>query len=150
VALARFWSIMLLTVRALFSVARGLPRRSYSRRHQLLRVVSYPDATIDDVLVFEPTTFIERLAALVPHPHKNLTVYAGVPNAKLRSQVVTYGVATDAAQTAVPTPAADGREEVSSCLPSRSASCQAARDARTAATLSAACWLTQLQRGHAS
>jgi hypothetical protein len=29
-------------------------------------------------LLFEPTTFIERLAALVPRPHKNLTVYSGV------------------------------------------------------------------------
>jgi hypothetical protein len=49
-------------------------------------------------LVFEPTTFIERLAALVPRPHKNLTVYGGVlaPNAKLRSQVVAYGMAATA------------------------------------------------------
>jgi hypothetical protein len=36
----------------------------------------YHDATSH--LLFEPTTFIERLAALVPRPHKNLTVYSGV------------------------------------------------------------------------
>jgi hypothetical protein len=44
-------------------------------------------------LLFEPTTFIERLATLVPRPHKNLIVYSGVlaPNAKLRSRAVAYG-----------------------------------------------------------
>jgi uncharacterized protein with von Willebrand factor type A (vWA) domain len=31
----------------------------------------YHDGTSQ--LLFEPTTFIERLAALVPRPHKNLT-----------------------------------------------------------------------------
>jgi hypothetical protein len=38
-----------------------------------------------------------QLAALVPRPHKNLTVYGGVlaPNAKLRSQVVAYGSVRD-------------------------------------------------------
>lgn len=44
-------------------------------------------------LVFEPTTFIERLAALVPRPQKNLTIYSGAlaPNAKLRSRVIAFG-----------------------------------------------------------
>lgn len=39
--------------------------------------------------------FIERLAALVPRPHKNLVIYSGVlaPNAKLRSKVIAYGAA---------------------------------------------------------
>ena len=44
-------------------------------------------------LVFEPLVFVERLAALVPKPNKNLVIYSGVlaPNAKLRSAVVAYG-----------------------------------------------------------
>ena len=48
----------------------------------------YHDGTTH--LLFPPLTFIERLAALVPRPHKNLIIYSGVlaPNAKLRSQVV--------------------------------------------------------------
>jgi len=43
--------------------------------------------------VFEPLVFIERLAALVPKPNKNLVIYSGVlaPNAKLRSAVLAYG-----------------------------------------------------------
>lgn len=53
----------------------------------------YHDGTTH--LVFEPLAFIERLAALVPRPHKNLVIYSGVlaPNAKLRRQVVGYGAA---------------------------------------------------------
>ncbi len=44
-------------------------------------------------LIFEPLAFVERFAALVPKPHKNLVIYSGVlaPNAKLRSKVVAYG-----------------------------------------------------------
>jgi hypothetical protein len=51
----------------------------------------YHDGTTH--LVFEPLVFIERLAALVPKPNKNLVIYSGVlaPNAKLRSAVVAYG-----------------------------------------------------------
>ena len=58
----------------------------------------YHDGTSQ--LLFEPTTFIERLAALVPRPHKNLTVYGGVlaPNAKLRSKVVLFGSESAAQQ----------------------------------------------------
>jgi hypothetical protein len=53
----------------------------------------YHDGTTH--LIFEPLAFIERLAALVPRPHKNLVIYSGVlaPNAKLRSKVVAYGAA---------------------------------------------------------
>jgi hypothetical protein len=67
-------------------------------------------------LVFEPTTFIERLAALVPRPHKNLTVYGGVlaPNAKLRSQVVVYG---SVQLTKAPVAATRPEEEVLDELP---------------------------------
>ena len=64
----------------------------------------YHDGTTH--LLFQPTTFIERLAALVPRPHKNLTIYSGVlaPNAKLRSKVVAYGSAAEPAQLpALPT-----------------------------------------------
>jgi Putative transposase len=55
----------------------------------------YHDGTTH--LIFEPLTFIERLAALVPKPNKNLVIYSGVlaPNAKLRSKVVAYGVAVE-------------------------------------------------------
>jgi Putative transposase len=51
----------------------------------------YHDGTTH--LIFEPLTFVERLAALVPRPNKNLVIYSGVlaPNAKLRSKVVAYG-----------------------------------------------------------
>jgi hypothetical protein len=51
----------------------------------------YHDGTTK--LLFSPTAFLERLAALVPRPRKNLVIYSGVlaPNAKLRSQVVQYG-----------------------------------------------------------
>ena len=53
----------------------------------------YHDGTTH--LLFEPLAFIERLAALVPRPHKNLIIYSGVlaPNAELRSQAVAYGAA---------------------------------------------------------
>jgi hypothetical protein len=52
---------------------------------------------------------MERLAALVPRPHKNLIIYSGVlaPNAKLRAKVVVYGATHDA-------PAADG-EDAAAC-----------------------------------
>jgi hypothetical protein len=50
---------------------------------------------------------IERLAALVPKPHKNLLIYSGVlaPNAKLRSKVVAYGRPLGPACTRADTPA---------------------------------------------
>lgn len=53
----------------------------------------YHDGTT--YLLFPPLAFIERLAALVPRPHKNLIIYSGVlaPNAKLRSKVVAYSAA---------------------------------------------------------
>jgi hypothetical protein len=55
----------------------------------------YHDGTTH--LIFEPLTFVERLAALVPKPNKNLVIYSGVlaPNAKVRSKVVAYGVAVE-------------------------------------------------------
>jgi len=58
----------------------------------------YHDGTTH--LIFEPMTFIERLAALVPRPNKNLVIYSGVlaPNAKLRSKVVTYGSSPEPVQ----------------------------------------------------
>lgn len=67
----------------------------------------YHDGTTH--LVFQPLAFMERLAALVPRPHKNLIIYSGVlaPNAKLRAKVVVYGAAHDA-------PAADG-EDAAAC-----------------------------------
>jgi len=51
----------------------------------------YHDGTTH--LLFEPVAFIERLATLIPRPHKNLVFYSGVlaPNAKLRKRVVAYG-----------------------------------------------------------
>jgi hypothetical protein len=57
----------------------------------------YHDGTTH--LVFEPLAFVERLAALIPRPHKNLVIYSGVlaPNAKLRRKVVAYGVPRDLA-----------------------------------------------------
>jgi len=60
----------------------------------------YHDGTTK--ILFTPTAFLERLAALIPKPRKNLVIYSGVlaPNAKLRRQVVHYGrgkVASDAA-----------------------------------------------------
>lgn len=44
----------------------------------------YHDGTTH--LVFEPLAFVERLAALIPKPNKNLVIYSSVlaPNAKLR------------------------------------------------------------------
>jgi len=50
----------------------------------------YHDGTTH--LIFEPLAFVERLAVLVPKPHKNLIIYGGVlgPHAKLRSKVVAY------------------------------------------------------------
>jgi len=41
-------------------------------------------------IVMEPLEFMERLAALVPHPRLHLIRFHGVlaPNAKLRSQIV--------------------------------------------------------------
>jgi hypothetical protein len=59
-------------------------------------------------LVFEPTTFIERLAALVPRPQKNLTIYSGVlaPNAKLRSRVIAFGAIAAPQPSEPPTPEA--------------------------------------------
>jgi hypothetical protein len=61
-------------------------------------------------LAFEPLVFIERLAALVPKPNKNLVIYSGVlaPNAKLRSAVVAYGrpLPAPAANLAAPDAAA--------------------------------------------
>jgi len=41
-------------------------------------------------VVFDPLVLVERLAALVPRPHKNLTTYHGVfaPNASYRDRVV--------------------------------------------------------------
>jgi len=59
----------------------------------------YHDGTTK--LLLSPTAFLERLAALIPKPRKNLVIYSGVlaPNAKLRRQVVQYGrgeVASDA------------------------------------------------------
>jgi hypothetical protein len=61
-------------------------------------------------LVFEPTTFIERLAALVPRPHKNLTIYGGVlaPHAKLRSRVIAFSAGAAPTQASDPVAAADG------------------------------------------
>jgi hypothetical protein len=44
-------------------------------------------------VVFEPSEFLERLAAIIPRPEKNLVIYRGVlaPNHKLRKAVVAYG-----------------------------------------------------------
>ncbi|HEX7481364.1 MAG TPA: transposase [Polyangiales bacterium] len=58
----------------------------------------YHDGTTH--ILFQPTTFIERLAALVPRPQKNLTIYSGVlaPNAKLRSKVVAFGAPAELPQ----------------------------------------------------
>jgi hypothetical protein len=43
-------------------------------------------------ILFEPSEFLERLAALVPRPEKNLLIYRGLlaPNHKLRSLVVRF------------------------------------------------------------
>ncbi len=43
-------------------------------------------------VVFDPLTFIEKLAALVPAPGHNLVTYHGVfaPNAKLRKQIIPH------------------------------------------------------------
>ena len=51
----------------------------------------YRDGTTH--LVMEPLEFLQRLAALVPHPRLNLIRYHGVlaPNAKLRSLIVPQG-----------------------------------------------------------
>jgi hypothetical protein len=70
----------------------------------------YHDGTTH--LLMQPTTFIERLAALVPRPQKNLTVYSGVlaPNAKLRSKVVAFGAPAELPQPApvtAPEPASE-------------------------------------------
>jgi len=90
----------LLRYGARFAVARDRLRLAQDGRVVLTLKRRYHDGTSH--LVFEPTTFIERLAALVPGPHKNLTVYGGVfaPNAKLRSKVVAY----DSSAQAVPRP----------------------------------------------
>jgi hypothetical protein len=44
-------------------------------------------------LLFEPSELLERLAALVPRPHKNLVLYHGVlaGNARWRKQIVAHG-----------------------------------------------------------
>ena len=43
-------------------------------------------------VIFEPLTFIEKLAALVPPPRQNLVSYHGVfaPNASLREEIVPH------------------------------------------------------------
>jgi len=48
-------------------------------------------------LEFEPLELIGRLAAFVPRPRTNLTLYHGVlaPNARLRADVVAYGRDTE-------------------------------------------------------
>ena len=56
----------------------------------------------------EPTALVERLAALVPRPHKNLVVYHGVlgANARWRQRAIAYGRprrAAEQARTATPT-----------------------------------------------
>jgi len=50
----------------------------------------YYDGTTS--IEYEPLAFIERLAALIPRPHKNLLVYRGVlaPRSALRARVVAY------------------------------------------------------------
>jgi len=50
----------------------------------------YYDGTTN--IEFEPLAFIERLAALIPRPHKNSLVYRGVlaPRSALRARVVAY------------------------------------------------------------
>jgi len=44
-------------------------------------------------LLFEPIELLERLAALVPRPHKNLVIYHGVlaGNARWRKRVIAHG-----------------------------------------------------------
>ncbi|MBC7171999.1 MAG: transposase [Polyangiaceae bacterium] len=51
----------------------------------------YRDGTTH--LLFDPVELVEKLAALVPRPKKNLVLYHGVlaANAKLRARVVAYG-----------------------------------------------------------
>ena len=59
-------------------------------------------------LLFEPSELLERLAALVPRPHKNLVLYHGVlaGNARWREKVVAHGRPSgdaDSPVVAVPT-----------------------------------------------
>ena len=44
-------------------------------------------------VIYEPLDLIAKLAALIPRPHKNLTLYHGVlaANAAWRKRVVGYG-----------------------------------------------------------
>jgi hypothetical protein len=59
-----------------------------------LVVLKLPRAFRDGTryLLFKPLVFLERLAALVPRPHINLTTYHGVlaPASSLRPQIVPY------------------------------------------------------------
>ena len=61
-------------------------------------------------LEFEPLELIGRLAAFVPRPRTNLTLYHGVlaPNARLRADVVAYG--RDTESTTVPSPSNSAEE----------------------------------------
>jgi hypothetical protein len=71
----RDWSSCCATVRAPRSLAIDRLSLAEDGRVVLSLKRRYHDGTSH--LFFEPTTFIERLAALVPRPHKNLTVYSG-------------------------------------------------------------------------
>jgi hypothetical protein len=49
---------------------------------------TWPDGTT--ALILSPLEMIEKLAALVPYPHKNLVIYSGclAPNHKARVDIV--------------------------------------------------------------
>jgi hypothetical protein len=70
-------------------------------------------------LEFEPLELIGRLAAFVPRPRTNLTLYHGVlaPNARLRAEVVAYG--RDTASTTVPSPSNSAKEAATKGPPAR-------------------------------
>jgi len=70
-------------------------------------------------LVFEPTELLEKLAALIPRPEINLTLYHGLlaPNARWRPRVVRDGrPATEEAEAST---SAEGGAPLSSAVPPR-------------------------------
>lgn len=70
------------------AIANG--RLSETPDGRILYKVKTPYADGTSFLLFDPLTFLEKLAALIPPPRVNLTLYHGMlaPNARLRNEIV--------------------------------------------------------------
>jgi ribosomal protein S27E len=73
-------------------------RLSWTRDGKVLYRLKRPFKDGSTHVVFEPAVLVERLAALVPRPRKNLTTYHGVfaPNASYRERIVPPQAEDDA------------------------------------------------------